>query len=172
MDAMYFKVRHEGKVKTRVLYNVLGINQYGYKELLGMYFSKSEGAKFWMQVLTDLQNQGVEDILIACIDNLSGFAEAIQSIYPHTEVQTCIVHQIRNSLKYVSYKDYKVLTKDLKLIYSASSKEAGEMELLNFEEKWGDQEVMKKWTSLLQNWGLTVQQLAIHFGKRLKVDLL
>lgn len=239
MDAMYFKVRHEGKVKTRVLYNVLGINQYGYKELLGMYFSKSEGAKFWMQVLTDLQNRGVEDILIACIDNLSGFAEAIQSIYPHTEVQTCIVHQIRNSLKYVSYKDYKALTKDLRLIYNASSKEAAEMELLNFEEKWGEkypiivkswqdnwdklstffqytdrirkliyttnpiegyhrqirkvtktkgafpseqallklvylasQEVMKKWTSPLQNWGLTVQQLAIHFGERMKVDLL
>ena len=239
MDAMYFKVRQDGKVKTRVLYNVLGINQYGYKELLGMYFSKSEGAKFWMQVLTDLQNRGVEDILIACIDNLSGFASAIQSIFPHAEVQTCIVHQIRNSLKYVSYKDYKALAKDLKLIYTASSKEAAEMELLNFEEKWAkqypiiakswqdnwdklstffqythrirkliyttnpiegyhrqirkvtktkgafpseqallklvylvSQEVMKKWTSPLQNWGLTVQQLAIHFGDRMKLDLL
>lgn len=239
MDAMYFKVRHEGKVKTRVLYNVLGINRYGYKELLGMYFSKSEGAKFWMQVLTDLQNRGVEDILISCIDNLSGFASAIQSIFPHTEVQTCIVHQIRNSLKYVSYKDYKTLAKDLKLIYTASSKEAAEMELLNFDEKWGkqypiiakswqdnwdklstffqytprirkliyttnpiegyhrqvrkvtktkgafpseqallklvylaSQEIMKKWTSPLQNWGLTVQQLAIHFGARMKLDLL
>ncbi len=107
MDAMFYKVRHEGKVQSRALYNILGINKDGYKELLGMYISESEGANFWLQVLTDLQNRGLEDILIACTDNLKGFSEAILSVFPKTEVQSCIVHQIRNSLKYVASKDSK-----------------------------------------------------------------
>ena len=101
LDAMHYKVRGEGKVESRAVYNILGITTEGRKELLGMYVSENEGANFWLSVLTDLQNRGVRDILIACIDNLKGFAEAINSIYPKTEVQSCIVHQIRNSLKYV-----------------------------------------------------------------------
>lgn len=104
---MHFKVKVNGKVKHKALYNVLGINKDGYKELLGMYISESEGANFWLQVLTDLQNRGLDDILIACTDNLKGFTEAILSIFPKTEVQLCIVHQIRNSLKYVASKDQK-----------------------------------------------------------------
>ena len=106
-DAMHFKVRDNGKVRHRALYNILGINKDGYKEVLGMYVSESEGANFWLQVLTDLQNRGLDDILIACTDNLKGFTEAILSIYPKTEVQLCIVHQIRNSLKYVASRDQK-----------------------------------------------------------------
>lgn len=109
LDAMFYKVKEDGKVQTRCVYNILGIKKDGRKELLGMYVSESEGANFWLSVLTDLQNRGVEDILIACIDNLKGLADAIGTIYPQTVVQSCIVHQIRNSLKYVASKDQKVL---------------------------------------------------------------
>lgn len=123
LDAMHFKIRDDGQVRHRALYNILGINKDGYKEVLGMYISESEGANFWLQVLTDLQNRGLEDILIACTDNLKGFREAILSIYPKTEVQLCIVHQIRNSLKYVASKDQKQFMKDLKRVYRAASKD-------------------------------------------------
>src|SRR5699024_9856204 len=137
MDAMHFKVRDEGKVRHRALYNILGINKDGYKEVLGMYVSENEGANFWLQVLTDPQNRGLEDILIACTDNLKGFTDAILSIYPKTEVQLCIVHQIRNSLKYVASKDQKEFLRDLKRIYRATNKDVAEDELIKLEEKWG-----------------------------------
>lgn len=114
LDAMHFKVQDEGRVVNRAVYNILGINKYGRKELIGMYISQSEGAKFWLSVLTDLQNRGVQDILIACIDNLTGFAEAINTVFPKTHIQSCVVHQIRNSLKYVASKDQKEFMKDLK----------------------------------------------------------
>lgn len=114
MDAIHYKVKDEGKIGSKALYNIIGITPEGRKDLLGMYISESEGANFWLQVLTDLNNRGVEDILIACIDNLKGFAEAIETIYPKCEVQTCIVHQIRNSLKYVVSKEQKEFMKDLK----------------------------------------------------------
>ena len=104
---MYSKARKEGHVETVVVYNIIGINREGKKEILGSYTSESEGAKFWLSVLTDLQNRGVEDILIACVDGLKGFPEAINSIFPRAEVQLCVVHQIRSSLKYVSYKNKK-----------------------------------------------------------------
>ena len=126
MDAMHYKVKDEGRVTSRAVYNILGINTEGKKELLGMYVSENEGANFWLSVLTDLQNRGVKDILIACIDNLKGFAEAINSIYPKTEVQSCIVHQIRNSLKYVASKNQKEFMVDLKEVYRAASKEIAE----------------------------------------------
>jgi putative transposase len=159
LDAMYYKVKDEsGHVVTRCLYNVLGINLEGRKHLLGMYVSESEGAKFWLSVLTDLQNRGVKDILIACIDNLGGFEEAIASIYPKTEVQSCIVHQIRNTIKYVAYKDSKAVMADVKLIYQAVNKELAEDHLNTFEEKWG-----KKYPIIIKSWRNNWHKLSTFF---------
>ncbi len=134
---MHYKVRVDGKIEHKALYNILGINKEGYKEVLGMYISESERTNFWLQVLADLQQRGLEDILIACTDNLNGFSEAISSIYPKTQIQKCIVHQIRNSLKYIASKDQKEFIKDLKLVYRAINKQVAEDELLNLEQKWG-----------------------------------
>jgi transposase-like protein len=128
MDAMHYKVKVDGKIVHRALYNILGVNKEGRKEILGMYISESEGANFWLQVLTDLHHRGLEDILIACTDNLKGFSEAILSIFPKTQIQKCIVHQIRNSLKYVASKDQKEFIKDLKQVYKAINKELAEDE--------------------------------------------
>ncbi len=119
LDAMHYKVRDGGKVVSRAVYNILAINKQGRKELIGMYISESEGANFWLSVLTDLKSRGVKDILIACTDNLTGFTQAILSIFPETEIQKCIVHQIRNSLKYVASKDQKPFMKELKKVYQA-----------------------------------------------------
>lgn len=238
LDAMHYKVRSEGHVETKALYNILGITPDGRKEVLGMYISESEGANFWLQVLTDLHNRGLQDILIACTDNLTGFSEAIQSIYTQTEVQTCIIHQIRNSLKYVASKDQKEFMRDLKQVYKADTKELAGMALEELATKWeskypiviqswqnnweklttyfqytapirkliyttnavegyhrqlrkvtktkgaftNDMALLKlvylatkkiesKWTTPLQNWSLTVQQLAIKFGDRLPLDI-
>ena len=159
LDAMYFKVKDEsGHVVTRCLYNVLGINLEGRKHLLGMYISESEGAKFWLSVLTDLQHRGVKDILIACIDNLGGFEEAIASIFPKTEVQSCIVHQIRNTIKYVAYKDSKAVMADVKLIYTAVNKELAEEHLNTFEEKW-----VKKYPIIIKSWRNNWHKLSTFF---------
>ncbi|MBT6753511.1 IS256 family transposase [bacterium] len=238
LDAMHFKVKEEGRVVHKALYNILGVDVHGHKEILGLYISESEGANFWLQVLSDLHNRGVKDILIASIDNLNGFSEAIQSIYQQTEVQSCIVHQIRNSLKYVASKEQKEFVKDLKKVYKASTKDLAETELLNLEEKWAKKypivieswqknwdklstyfqytepirrlvyttnpiegyhrqirkitktkgaftnemallklvylatkRIQDKWSSPLQNWGLTVQQLAIKFEGRLILEI-
>jgi putative transposase len=152
LDAMYYKVKDQsGHIVTRCLYNVLGINLEGRKHLLGMYVSESEGAKFWLSVLTDLQQRGVKDILIACIDSLGGFEEAIASIYPRTEVQSCIVHQVRNTIKYVASKDCKAVMADVKLIYRAVNKELAEEHLNALEKKWGVKYpiVIKSWRN---NW--------------------
>lgn len=136
MDAIHYKVTDErGCAVTRAIYNVLGIDKEGHKDLLGMYISKNEGANFWLNVLTDLQNRGVHDILIACVDGLKGFLDAIQSVFPNTIVQLCIVHQIQNSIKYVGSKYQKEFLKDLKWIYGAVSKEAAETEFFNLNEK-------------------------------------
>jgi len=159
LDAMYYKVKDEsGHVVTRCLYNVLGINLEGRKHLLGMYISESEGAKFWLSVLTDLQHRGVKDILIACIDNLGGFEEAIGSIYPKTEVQSCIVHQIRNTIKYVASKDCRTVMADVKLIYTAVNKELAEEHLNAFEEKWG-----KKYPIIIKSWRNNWHKLSTFF---------
>lgn len=238
LDAMYYKVKDEGKVVNRCVYNILGINPEGRKDLLGMYISESEGANFWLGVLSNLQQRGVSDILIACIDNLKGFAEAISSIYPKTEVQSCVVHQIRNSLKYVASKDQKAFMGDLKPVYQAITREEAGDKLAALDDKWGKkypvvidswqrnwsklstyfdyseairrliyttntiegfhrqvrkvtktkgaftsdmallkliylatQNIQKKWTQPLQNWSLTVSQLSIKFGDRLKLNL-
>ncbi len=135
MDAIHYKVRHEGRIESRAVYIVLGVDKTGHKDLLALHTSENEGAKFWLQVLTDLQNRGVEDILIACIDNLSGFSEAIESMFPKTEVQLCVVHQIRNSLKYITSEDQKSFLKDLKLVYQASTKDHEVTAKLNSPKK-------------------------------------
>lgn len=238
LDAMHYKVRSEGKVQHKALYNILAVNREGRKQILGAYISESEGANFWLQVLTDLQNRGLEDILIACTDNLKGFSEAIQSIFPKAQVQSCIVHQIRNSLKYVASKDQREFMRELKRVYRADTKDLAELALDELAGKWeakypvviaswrdnweklttyfqyappirkliyttnavegyhrqirkvtktkgaftsdmallklvylATKNIEKKWTSPLQNWALTVQQLAIKFGDRLPLDL-
>jgi len=159
LDAMYYKVKDEtGHVVTRCLYNVLGIDLEGCKHLLGVYVSESEGARFWLSVLTDLQQRGVKDILIACIDNLGGFEEAIGSIFPKTEVQSCIVHQIRNTIKYVVSKGVKAVIADVKLIYRAINKELAEEHLNALEEKWG-----KKYPIVIKSWRNNWHKLSTFF---------
>jgi len=238
LDAIFYKIREDSKVSAKAVYTILGINIEGKKEVLGLYISENEGANFWLQVLTDLQNRGVADILIACIDGLKGFPEAIESIFPQTEVQLCVVHQIRNSIKYVGSKNQKEFIIDLKKVYKAATKEMAETELDNLEKKWnekypivikswrsnwdrlsqffkypkdirriiyttntieavhrqfrkltktkgafpnqdsllkllylGIQNASKKWTMPVQNWSLTVSQLAIFFEDRLEDEL-
>jgi putative transposase len=136
LDAMFFKARDGNKVIQKAIYMILGINQQGHKDVLGFYSAESEGANFWLGVLNDLRNRGVEDILIACVDGLAGFPEAIQSAFPKTEVQLCIVHQIRNSLCYVASRDYKPFLADLKTVYGADTKDLAERNLLLLDEKW------------------------------------
>lgn len=151
MDAIHFKVRDEGRIQSKAAYVIIGVTVEGYKDVLGIYIGKSESSKFWLMVLNELKNRGVQDILIACTDNLTGFSDAIQASFPHTEVQKCIVHQIRNSIRFVGYKDLKAVTTDLKPIYQASSEELGLEALKAFEEKWGDKYpvIAKSW---IDNW--------------------
>ncbi len=159
MDAIHYKVNDEnGRAVTRAIYNVLGVNKDGYKELLGMYVARSEGANFWLEVLTDLQNRGVEDIIICCVDGLKGFPDAIRSVFPQTSVQLCVVHQIRNSVRYIGSKHQKEFLKDLKLVYGAVSKDSAETELDRLDSKWGEQYpiVIKSWRD---NW----EQLTEYF---------
>lgn len=157
-DAMFYKVRVDGKVVTKVLYNIIAVNPSGVKELLGIYIADSEGAKFWMQVLEDLKRRGIRDILIACIDNLKGFADAIETVFPKTEVQSCIVHQIRNSFKYVSTKDSKAFMADLKTVYQATSKEVAEQNLQLLDQLWG-----KKYPVAVQSWQNNWHRLTPYF---------
>jgi putative transposase len=238
LDAIHYKIRENGKVLSKAVYTILGVNIEGRKEVLGLYISENEGANFWLQVLTDLSNRGINDILIACVDGLKGFPEAIESIFPNTEVQLCIVHQIRNSLKYVGSKNQKEFMVDLKRVYKASNKDLAEAELDILEDKWNDQypivikswrnnwerlsqyfkypedirriiyttntieavhrqfrkltktkgafpnqnsllkllymgiqNASKKWTMPIQNWSLTISQLAIFFEGRLDKEL-
>jgi transposase-like protein len=147
LDCIHYKVRANGAVETRAVYTILGINIEGKKDLLGLYTSENEGAKFWLSVLTDLKNRGVQDILIACIDGLKGFPEAIEAIFPQTRVQLCIVHQIRASLRYVNDKDKRAVMADMKPIYNAVNEEQGYQRLLEFEQKWG-----KKYPLSCKSW--------------------
>jgi len=238
LDAIHYKIRENGKVSGKAVYTILGVNLEGRKEVLGLYISEHEGANFWLQVLTDLSNRGVKDILIACVDGLKGFPEAIETIFPNTEVQLCVVHQIRNSLKYVGSKNQKEFMADLKRVYKASTKDLAASELDILANKWNDkypivitswrnnwerlsmffkypedirrviyttntieavhrqfrkltktkgafpnqdsllkllymgiQNASKKWTMPLQNWSLTISQLAIFFEGRLDKEL-
>lgn len=157
-DAMFYKVRVEGKVVTKALYNIIAVNPSGVKELLGIYIADSEGAKFWMQVLEDLKRRGIQDILIACIDNLKGFADAIETVFPKTEVQSCIVHQIRNSFKYVSSKDSRAFMADLKTVYQSNSKEVAEHNLQLLDQLWG-----KKYPVAVQSWQNNWHRLTPYF---------
>jgi Transposase and inactivated derivatives len=158
MDGTYFKSRENGKVISKVLYNILGINQEGHKEILGFYIAESEGANFGLGVLNDLKQRGVQDILIACVDGLTGFPEAIRGVFPQTEIQLCVVHQIRNSLKYVASKNQKDFLKDLKTVYQAPNKESAEHQLLKLEEKWG-----KTYPMVLKSWHTNWENLTHYF---------
>ena len=151
LDAIHFKVRHDGSVKTRAIYSILGVSTDGQKEVIGIYFGENEGSSFWRSVLTDLKLRGVEDICIACIDNLKGFAEAIEDIFPQTDVQLCLVHQMRNSMKYINWRDLKPCIKDLKQIYKAVNAQMGLHYLDEAEKKWGTKYsvIFKSWRS---NW--------------------
>ena len=239
LDAIHYKIRENGKVLGKAVYTILGVNIEGRKEVLGLYISENEGANFWLQVLTDLANRGIKDILIACVDGLKGFPEAIEAIFPDTEVQLCVVHQIRNSLKYVGSKNQKEFMADLKRVYKASNKDLAVVELDKLDDKWNDkypivirswrnnwerlthyfkypedirriiyttntieavhrqfrkltktkgafpnqdsllkllymgiQNASKKWTMPIQNWSLTISQLAIFFEGRLDKELM
>ena len=158
LDAMHYKVKEDHRMVSHAVYNILGINRHGRKELIGMYVSQSEGANFWLSVLTDLQNRGIQDILIACIDNLNGFQQAINTIFPHTEVQSCIVHQIRNSLKYVASKDQKEFMRDLKPVYRADNLDLAELRLDELEIKWGN-----KYEKVLESWRNNWTKLTTYF---------
>jgi putative transposase len=125
MDGFIIKARYEGIVKNICVYGLIGLDIDGNKEVLGLYIAETESAKYWLTVMNELKNRGVEDILIFCVDNLSGISEAIQAAFPQAEIQKCVVHQIRNSFKYVTWKDRKELAGDLKLIYTAATEEAG-----------------------------------------------
>jgi putative transposase len=136
LDALYVKMRHEGRVENRAVYVALGINLEGRKEVLGLWTSATEGAKFWMNVLTELRNRGVRDIYLVCVDGLKGFPQAIESLYPKAQVQLCIVHLVRASLNYVTWQDRKHVVADLKPIYRAVTADEAERQLSEFEEKW------------------------------------
>lgn len=235
LDAIHYKIKENGRFVSKAVYTILALTIEGKKELLGLYLSDAEGAHYWLSVLTDLQNRGVKDILIACVDGLKGFPEAIETIYPATEVQLCIIHQIRNSVKYIGTKNQKAFMADLKAVYKAATKNAAESALNELEAKWGKQypvvirswrnkwdnlsvyfkypedvrkaiyttnaveavhrqfrrltktkggfpnessllkllyagvlNASKKWTHPVQNWNLTLSQMAIHFEGRLE----
>lgn len=158
MDAMHYKVKEDGRVKTRAVYNVLGLDQEGKKDLLAVYLSESEGSHFWLSVLTDLRNRGVKDILIACIDSLNGFPEAISAIFPKTEVQSCVIHQIRNSLKYVTLKDRKIFMQQLKPVYKAVNKEMAELALEKLAQNWSN-----KYPVVIRSWQNNWHKLSTYF---------
>jgi transposase-like protein len=158
LDAIHYKVKDNGRYVSKAVYTLLGLNLQGKKEILGIHLSESEGANYWLTVLTELQNRGVEDILIACIDGLTGFPDAIAAVFPKTEVQLCIIHQIRNSMKYVASKNQKAFMADLKPVYRATSKEAAEAALDQLEERWG-----RQYPIVIQSWRRKWEHLSAYF---------
>ncbi|HNY06198.1 MAG TPA: IS256 family transposase [Candidatus Egerieousia sp.] len=159
MDGIVFKVRDGGKVLNKTVYLCVGLDKTGHKQVLGLWLGMSESSSFWMSVLTDLKARGVEDILITCTDNLNGFTETINNVFPQAATQTCVVHQIRNSCKYVAWKDLKAFTGDMKAIYTAPAKEAAEAALDNFEQKWG-----AKYRYSIRSWRANWDSLSTFFG--------
>jgi transposase-like protein len=153
LDCLVVKVRQDKHVINKAVYLALGVNVEGHKELLGMWISENEGAKFWLNVLTELQNRGVKDILIACVDGLKGFPDAINTVYPDTQIQLCIVHMVRNSLKFVPWKDYKAITADLKRIYQSITEDEALMSLEQFEQRWDSKypNISRSWRNNWQN---------------------
>lgn len=158
MDGIVFKVRENSKVINKTVYLCVGLNKEGLKEVLGMWVGKNESAAFWMGVLTDLKARGVEDILITVTDNLNGFTETIKSVFPASTTQICVVHQIRNSCRYVVWKEKKEFISDLKNIYNAPTREAAKMELDNFEKKWGG-----KYPYAIRSWRNNWEELTVFF---------
>lgn len=158
LDAIHYKIKENGRYISKAVYTILAVNVEGKKELLGLYLSEHEGAHHWLSVLTDLHNRGVKDILIACVDGLKGFPEAIESIYPGTEIQHCIIHQIRNSLKYVASKNQKAFMADLKCVYKATTLNAAESALDELETKWGE-----KYPVVIKSWRNKWQTLSAYF---------
>ena len=158
MDAIHYKVRTEGRIVNRAAYIAIGINLEGIKEVLGIWIGQNETSKYWLNVLTEIKNRGVKDILIASVDGLPGFVDAIKVIYPHTEIQRCIVHQIRGTLNYISYKHRKEFSRDLKQVYTASTEENALNELTLLEEKWGD-----KYAIALRSWRNNWDELSTYF---------
>lgn len=151
LDGVHFKIRESGKIVTKCAYVMLGINQQGFKEILGIWIGQEEGAKFWLRLLNEIKNRGVKDILICCIDGLIGFADAIRAVFPKTEIQRCIVHQIRNTTKYIPHKDRKEFCKDLREVYSAPTEEAGLEALKRVRERWPPYGIyLDSWE---RNWG-------------------
>ena len=159
LDALHLKIKKDGKIENVAVYNVLGVNLEGKRDVLGHWIGDGgEGANFWLSVITDLQNRGVQDIFIASVDGLAGFSEAIHSVFPRTEVQRCIIHQIRYSLKYVPWKDKKAFTTDLKTVYQASTREEAEANLLKLEETWKG-----KYAAAIKSWQNNWEELATFF---------
>ncbi len=158
LDAIFYKVREKGKVVNKAAYTVLGIDENGEKDILGLWIKESEGASFWLSILTELNNRGVKDILITCVDGLKGFPEAINTVFPQTEIQLCIIHQIRNSLKYIASKNQKEFMRDLKKVYKAPTKEKAEFELDNLDKKWGD-----KYPLVINSWMDKWEDLSTYF---------
>lgn len=158
MDAIHYKVRSEGRILNKAAYTVMGVTLEGIKEILGIWVGEAESAKFWLSVLNEIKNRGVADILIIAVDGLKGFSEAIESAYPETEVQKCVLHQIRNSTRYVSYKDIKAFTAGLKKIYRAATEEKALAELDSFEEVWGS-----KYPLSIKSWRTNWAELATYF---------
>ena len=160
LDAIHYKVMDDkNRPVSRAIYNVLGLGVDGRKDLLGMYTAKSEGANFWLSVLTDLQNRGVRDILIACVDGLKGFPDAIASVFPQTTVQLCVIHQIRNSIKYVASRSQREFLSDLKRVYGALNRDAAEGALLDLEQKWGEQ-----YPVVIRSWNENWERLSAYFA--------
>ena len=153
LDCIVVKIRQDKHVINKAVYLALGVNMEGHKELLGLWLSENEGAKFWLNVLTELQNRGVKDILIACVDGLKGFPDAINAVFPETQIQLCIVHMVRNSVKYVPWKDYKVVTVELKQIYQSVTEEEALLALNQFAEHWDDKypQISKSWRTHWHN---------------------
>jgi len=155
LDCIHVKVRDNGAVRTKAVYLAIGVNMEGHKEVLGLWISQTEGAKFWLQVVTELKNRGVQDIFIACVDGLKGFPDAIETVYPKAAVQLCIVHMVRNSLNFVPWKTQKEVAVDLKLIYSAATADEAELRLAEFETKW-DKQYQPIGQSWRRNWARVV----------------
>ena len=158
LDALHCPVRKDGQVVKKAVYIALGITLEGFKDILGMWIGENESSRFWLNVLNEIKNRGTKDILIASVDNLAGFSEAIKAVYPKTEIQKCIIHQIRNSTKYVSYKDIKQFMADLKLVYQAATEEQALDMLDRLDEKWG-----QKYPSSIKSWRANWNELATFF---------
>lgn len=158
MDAIHFHVRSEGQIVKKAVYIAIGMQLDGIRDVLGMWVGENESAKFWLSILNNLKNRGVEDIFIACVDGLTGFTSAIEAVYPRAEIQQCIIHQIRNSTRFVSYKDIKALMRDLKAVYGAVDEQTALMELDSFEETWG-----KKYPKIGESWRRHWPNLSTYF---------